>query len=500
MSDGTRRYEFGSAAEDHTVLLGLRASQVGVLTFGLAVAVLVVRARPTAAGFAAAAAFLLAVAAATFWPVRGRPIERWLPTLVRWGVRRLLGRQRHLSEAPLLGHTADGRSPQRPPDTLAGVRLLSVPVEEAGGRQVAVAEDRRRGIYVAVLAVRGRSFQLVDTPEKQRRLAAWGAILTGLARTSSPIHRIQWIERTVPDDGDGIARYADESATLDADDDAVVSYRQLIDDVGQATPRQEAYVAVAVCRHRARTAIRRAGGGPHGAVRVLLREVASLHRQLASADIAVDGVLTPRLLASALRNAFDPAPRIRQPEVDDDDGGDASALDAVWPLAGEAGWSTYRTADVWHATYWIAQWPRTPVGADFLVPLMLTTTGIRTVAVTMEPVSPNRAHREVEQALLKQTADAELRSRAGFMGSARRRRSQETVARREQELADGHADYRISGYVTVSARSRDDLEVRCGQVEQTAHQAALHLEPLYGQQDVAFTYTLPLARGLAGRP
>lgn len=499
MSDGTRRYEFGSAAEDDTVLLGLRASQVGLLTCGLAVAVLVVRAVPTAAGFAAAAAFLLAVAAATFWPVRGRPLERWLPTLVRWSLRRLLGRQRDLSEAPLLGHTAEGRSPQRPPEALAGVRLLAAPVEDSGGRRVAVAEDRRRGIYVAVLAVRGRSFQLADTPEKNRRLAAWGAILTGLARASSPIHRIQWVERTVPDDGDGITRYVDESATLDADADAVASYRQLIDSVGQATPRHEAYVAVAISRQRAGTAIRRAGGGADGAVRVLLREVASLHRQLASADIAVDGVLTPRLLGSALRSAFDPVPCIRQPDVGDDSG-DASALDAVWPLAGDAGWSTYRTTDVWHATYWIAQWPRTPVGADFLVPLMLTTTGIRTVAVTMEPVSPDRAHREVEQALLKQTADEELRSRAGFMGSARRRRSRETVARREQELADGHADYRISGYVTVSARSPDELEVHCGQVEQTAHQAALHLERLYGQQDLAFTYTLPLARGLAGRP
>ena len=45
-------------------------------------------------------------------------------------------------------------------------------------------------------------------------------------------------------------------------------------------------------------------------------------------------------------------------------------------------------------------------------------------------------------------------------------------------------------------RSLQELEDACGQVEQAAHRAFLELRRLYGQQDEAFTFTLPLARGL----
>lgn len=496
-----RRYEFGSAAEDDSLVLGLRASQVGLVAWGLITAVLVVRARPSSAGFGIAIILLGVVAAATFWPVNGRTIEQWVPTLVRHGLQRVTGRDTYLSEAPLLGHGSDGAAPQRPPDTLDGVRLLAVPVEDGGGREVGVAYDRRLGTYSAVLSVRGRAFQLADAVEQERRLAMWGGVLTGLARAGSPIHRIQWVERTVPEDGDSISRHLEETRALDGDHPAMNSYRELVDGAGRAAPRHETYLVVSVSERRAREAVRRAGGGGDEAVRVLLREVRSLHRQLVSGDVFVDGILTPRLLSAAIRSAFDPTvQRVRSASPDVPPDGEGRDLSAAWPLACETSWSTYRTGAVWHATYWVAQWPRVPVGPDFLVPLLLGTTGLRTVAVTMAPVSPLRAHREVEQALLKQAADEELRARAGFMGTARRQRVREAVARREQELADGHADYRVSGYVTVSATSREELDVRCGEVEQTAHQASLDLVRLHGRQDLAFTYSLPLGRGLAGRP
>ncbi len=78
----------------------------------------------------------------------------------------------------------------------------------------------------------------------------------------------------------------------------------------------------------------------------------------------------------------------------------------------------------------------------------------------------------------------------------RRLGEQESVVRREQELADGHADIRFSGYITVSAEDLDGLEVACSEIEQQAGQARLILRRLGGSQDLAFTYTLPLGRGL----
>ncbi len=63
-------------------------------------------------------------------------------------------------------------------------------------------------------------------------------------------------------------------------------------------------------------------------------------------------------------------------------------------------------------------------------------------------------------------------------------------------MADGHASYRFTAYVTVSAAGIDELEAACAEVEQAAGRSHLGLERLVGQQELAFTYTLPLCEGL----
>ncbi len=119
------------------------------------------------------------------------------------------------------------------------------------------------------------------------------------------------------------------------------------------------------------------------------------------------------------------------------------------------------------------------------------------MAVTIEPVPPDRARRAVEAAVTAEEADEQLRTERGFRTTARRRKQHQAALRRERELADGHQEVRFAGYVTVSARDADELELACEQVEQAAHQAYLDLQPMWGQQDVAFMQgALPLARGL----
>jgi hypothetical protein len=162
-----------------------------------------------------------------------------------------------------------------------------------------------------------------------------------------------------------------------------------------------------------------------------------------------------------------------------------------------AQWGCVRTDGTWHTTYWIAEWPRTDVAADFLGPLLLASDVRRSVSVVMEPVGPLRAARRIEQARTADIADAELRRRGGFLATARRRREEDVLVQREGELADGHASFRFSGYVTVSAPEIDTLEEACGRVEQVAAQAGLELRRCYGDQAVAFTCTLPFGRGLA---
>ena len=168
-----------------------------------------------------------------------------------------------------------------------------------------------------------------------------------------------------------------------------------------------------------------------------------------------------------------------------------------WPMAIDAQWARARVDECWHATFWIAEWPRTDVGPDFLGPLLLVSEVRRAVSVVMEPIAPLQAARQVEQSRTADIADAEIRRRGGFLATARRRREEEVLVRREVELADGHAQFRFTGYVTVSADDPDELEEACGRVEQAAGQAGLELRRCYGDQGRAFACTLPLARGLS---
>jgi hypothetical protein len=103
----------------------------------------------------------------------------------------------------------------------------------------------------------------------------------------------------------------------------------------------------------------------------------------------------------------------------------------------------------------------------------------------------------VAQARTADLADGELRRRGGFLTTARHARERESAEDRDVELADGHAQYRFSGYVTVTADTREDLAGACAAVEQAAGQARIELRLLFGEQDRAFACALPLGRGLS---
>ncbi len=237
-----------------------------------------------------------------------------------------------------------------------------------------------------------------------------------------------------------------------------------------------------------------AGGGTTGACSVLLREVAALRRRLSDASIDVGAVFDPGHVAAVVRASY------AGPGAGDILGATCPSSNGSepwpWPMGVTAEWSRVRVDSTWHATYWVAEWPRTDAGPDFLGPLLMSSAVRRTMSVLMEPLGPIEASRKVEQARTADIADAELRRRGGFLATARRRREEEILVRREVELADGHAQYRFAGYVTVSASSPDELEDACGQVEQAAGQASLELRRCYGDQANTFLCTLPLGRGL----
>ena len=143
-----------------------------------------------------------------------------------------------------------------------------------------------------------------------------------------------------------------------------------------------------------------------------------------------------------------------------------------------------------HRTYWIAQWPRLPVGPLFLTPLLLGAHAVHSVSVVIEPVAsgplaPRRSRP-------RSPATRRTRSSASGAGSARPRvgaASRTPPCEREEELASGHEEIRFAGYVTVTGRDEAELDEACERVEQAAQQAHLDLQPLWGEQDAGLRRT-----------
>ena len=105
--------------------------------------------------------------------------------------------------------------------------------------------------------------------------------------------------------------------------------------------------------------------------------------------------------------------------------------------------------------------------------------------------------RRAETAQTAEVAEEINRNRQGFHSTARNRRRAEAAARREEELADGHALVRFVGNVRTWAPEPAALERSESEVEHAAALARLGLQRLYGEQEAGFLNTLPLARALA---
>jgi hypothetical protein len=490
-------YTFGPL-ERRGLLGPLRAGQVGFLGGGAGLAVMTLDQWPTAGGAVLATLAFSAAVCLAVWPVGRRTIQEWTPVAAAFLWRRARGGTRFRSPAPTIGTTArEARSGNlvirpaaaHPPPSLRDVRIEAARYRD---RPVGVIATRRGRRLIAVLACRVIAFSLLDPEGQERRLARWGLVLSGAAGTT--IRRIQWLERAAPAQGDELARW------LAAERDPAVplrgtpmieSYLELISTTARVSQEHEILVAVEVDAHRVRER------GRAAAVTSLLEQTERLAQGLEAAEVKVLGALNPGQVARVLRTAFDPYARVELAALETADP-DRDGLGEVgaWPIGADEAWEHYRTDGAIHATYWIGGWPRVEVPPMFMDALLGRSNVVRTVAVTFEPVPLERSTRDVEAAITRDRADRELRHRFGQSDTARQRQAEEAAMRRESELAAGHGEVRLAGFVTVTGRDAEDLRRGCSHVHEHAARARLELHRLYGQQADAFTFTLPLCRGL----
>jgi hypothetical protein len=493
VTDARQTYSFGPL-ERRGIFGGVRGGQVAVLATGALAAILVLDRAPSAGGAFIAMLACGVAAGAAFAPLGGRTLQDWWPVAMWFAGRRL--RRRHRFRSPVAGAGSVARRsgelqapPAEAPEALRDVRIVSVDHRQ---RAIGALSERSGRRLTAVLACRVAAFSLLDQEAQERRLARWGLVLSGSGGTA--IRRLQWIERTAPAQGDELARWvhSERDPAVPLRGTAMIeSYLELISSSTRVTQEHEVLLAVQVDGRRVRERGRDAIG------QALVEQTERVAQGLEAAEVTVLGALGPGQLARALRTAFDPFARAELATLEAGDS-ERDGLNEVnaWPLGAREGWDHYRSDGAVHATYWIGAWPRINVSPMFMDALLGHSSAVRSVAVTFEPLAADRATREIEAAVTRDRADRELRARFGQSETARQRQAAEATMRREAELAAGHGEVRLSGFVTVSGRDHEDLHRACGEVLEHAARARLELHRLYGQQAEAFAFTLPLCRGL----
>ena len=492
-------YRFGPL-ERRGILGPVRTGQAATIAVGALLAIAILDRAATATGAVLATVSFGTLVLLALAPVGRRTAEEWAPVIAAFALRRLLGRSRFRSPLPTRGlfadeHSTPGRrtiAQPRPevPRELRGVSIAQVGYRD---RSIGVIREQRGRRLTAVLACRVVAFSLLDPEAQERRLARWGLVLAGAAGTS--VRRLQWIERTAPAQGDELARWlqsARDPAVPPRGTAMIESYLELIDATTKVTQEHEILVAVQVDGR-----LRERGAGAGAGSGALVEQTERIAQGLEAAEVTVLGALSAGQIARTLRTAFDPYCRTELAALEAADS-DRRGLEHAnaWPLGARESWDHYCSDGAVHATHWVGAWPRVDVSPMFMDALLSHSSAVRTVAVTFEPIPPERSTREVEAAVTRDRADRDLRLRFGQSETARQRQAEESTLRREAELAAGHGEVRLAGFVTVSGRDPDDLRRGCAEVHEHAARARLELHRMYGQQADAFTFTLPLCRGL----
>jgi hypothetical protein len=478
-------YYFGPLQKS-SALGGMSWFQVAVIATCGALGVGLMRSLPSAPGMVVGLGLLGLGFAMGFVRIGGRLVEDWAFPVRYWYSRQ--GRRARHWERP--GDGAPGTRELDAPPGLEHLRFFAVRLV---GGEAGVVFDQTRGTYIGVLRCRGGAFGLVDRSDKDRLLRAWGDVLNGWCVDDESISRLQVLERTLPEDGDALAAYLDRAAAVPEHSPALASYRRLLAGAQPLIQRHETFLVLAVSQSA--PAARRLGGGDLGACEALAQELVNLADRARAAEVVVEGILGPAEVVRCLRAGFDPEVAVRpgawMPAPDR-----PARLGDAWPDEVTTTWSRFEADGVCHATFWVEEWPRVPVGADFLGPLFLQSKCSRTLSIVGEAVSPARAAQEVQDARTGFLADQALRDRAGYLPTYFRQMEGQALDRREADLAAGHGEYRFSAYVTVSAPDPDSLEMAATGIVRLATQCRLRLWRLYGQQDLGFACALPLARGL----
>ncbi len=422
-----------------------------------------------------------------------QPLHELLPVALAW-VARSEERSFHATLAP----TVAGRAAQPSlPAWFGPLRLVDLEASAEAPQGLGVVVDTQARTYTGVLRVAGREFALLDRVEQERLLHTWGDALGAFCAERGPVVRVVASEWSAPAGAEEHLSYLAEHQAGADDEPPVAAYRELLGQAGPLATGHEVLLSVTVAAQRLRSA---GGGGlDAAAAKILTDQLRLLAGRLEAAGLAAEAPLSASQIARALRLRCDPGARSRlaQRSATLSDAVGALSTHNAGPLSAQAAWGHVQVDKAFHASYWVAEWPRLEVGPNWMEPMLLHAGATRTFALVVEPVAPSASQRQIDRDATRLASDEEQRSRGGWRVGARHHRAQAAVAEREAELVAGYPEVGFTGLLTVTTPSPQALDHACGDYEQVAAQAGLELRRLDGRHHLALAATLPLGRPVA---
>lgn len=444
--------------------------------------------------------------AAVYMPYRRRTFYRWFE-INRSFRRTLRNTPTYRSVAMEAGTRIDGREVEvGPPPGIGRVSWLAAPF---GPDEIAVLLHVDRRTVTAAIEIEGPGVGLRDSEDQEALVERFGTLLKHVANGDGFVTRIQILARTLPADPDAHAKDVAVRGDDNADRWLKDSYDQLQSMVSTSSEQHRAYLVACMRYNRELAAegqaIARAAGARRrgldkdaGLASVMARELNDICARLAEADIRVRQPLGQARLASLIHSMYDPDHPIDHIQAMTRRNAWPAELDATEPTYLQAKTRESATRLPWyHATAWIKEWPLTPVGVNFLAPLLVHTPDvIRTVAVAMDLEPTDVA---IERMLTEKTNDDAEASRSAKMNRVVDPRDiahHGRIDQRGEDLASGAAGVNLVGYITVSSRTPEALARDKRTIRASAGKSYLKLEWCDREHHRAFVNTLPFATGI----
>jgi hypothetical protein len=458
--------------ESKSFIFNWTLTELLVFAFGLFIGLLELKNMPNIWGLGAFIITTGLFATISLFKIKSRSLVSWLPVILSFISKCELASVSSTLKMAVLGIRV-GRDEELPArlDMFRDLDVIQLPSE------IGLIMDKKQATASCILQVNSAGFML--SSGKDESVSLWSGILAGLSKVGSDLIRIKITNQS---------RLGESELLLNRDyDQSNQFFNEVYDEILNYIERHIYGYQCFI------TLVFKSPGNPSLKIKdplilksfteSITKQISYLTQQLSKLKVYVKKTLSRKEIIEVIYQGWACTNK-------------PSNRKAFWPTATKETFNYLRTEDVYHAVFWIAEWPLIPVHADFLSALTINPSANFNFSLIMQPISTGNSFRDVKKAKTQYFADKQLKTRIGYMMDALGEQKLMSVKLRESELAAGHCEFKFSGYISVSANTSDQLEYCVQEIKQKIGQCNMELYRIYAKQSEALLSSLIFDRGL----